>query len=152
MARTVNTAGLRCLIIFIPCIIIVAGFSSCRRTGSAEEKKEAILEHFVVQDIERILVDVSLPLGISIKAWKPYDTHCFLKYSCRQSLQTLVDFYLFDFEQLGWHLLSKFVSNEDALLVFEKPHRICVIILSSLKQEEMVSIDLFVGDRAFVQH
>jgi hypothetical protein len=104
-----------------------------------------------VQQQEARLSDVSIPLGSQprLDDIPIHDTaeHSFLLYDVADTPERIAQFYKLDMERLGWQLQYDRMLDPQ-LLIFEKPHQICTILLKNHESiSDITVLSLFYGKK-----
>jgi hypothetical protein len=99
---------------------------------------------------EARLRDVSLPVGVtaySLSAQKPNEqtAEVIAYYDTDFTQQMLREFYQIDMERLGWKEVKAFVTEQEALLIYETPRKIAAISIRTVQHKYRVVI--FVDQR-----
>jgi len=106
--------------------------------------------------IETRLTDIPVPLGTCPltnyfqKEVEADENGLVLGYVCQLNLESLLRFYRREMSYLGWQCISEVDGNE-ALLLFEKPNRICSVSLrpfQASKNCEYMQLVLSVGEKS----
>lgn len=62
-------------------------------------------------------------------------------FSCKVELALVKDFYLLEMENLGWQKIGQ-LDASDTTLIFQKPKKICVIIIESSSSAEEIIVHI----------
>ncbi len=112
-------------------------------TGGCYKKMSSPV-HFLFLDEAR-LIDIPFPVGSKLYYQENpeySDSHATALYFAHDShLVSLEQFYQSEMERLGWNQLSEFGISDQIVLVFEKPHKICTLIIKPQK------VELFIGPK-----
>jgi hypothetical protein len=112
--------------------------------ASGKEEQEYLLntlqrkQHatYSVRQEEAKLFDVPIPLEVRpLERYIGSDAafpNTFLAYALDTSMLELHSFYITQMERFGWRKVAEFVGPE-VMLVFEKPHRSCMIAIRSVQ-------------------
>jgi len=136
-------------LLFVLLMVAVAG---CRRTAQRQkivEKSRPAATAATLQDAVTVLddmrlVDISVPIGAVV-----YEVTggtlaqpgiMVARYESRFSIDMLGDFYHLDMERLGWQEHALFQQPHEALLLFEKPYRWCMVLIKHTSRGTEVSL------------
>ena len=90
-----------------------------------------------IKAVEAKLSDIPIPLG-SLPVERLFTSETFVYY-IKTPILELKSFYDQEMERHGWDLLAQ-VVREEALLVFDKPHRLAVISLRPQHNKTLIYI------------
>lgn len=112
--------------------------SDLKKTDSSASSSLSTCDKNRLAYHEKKFVDVPLPLSCSKVVG--YDdqvtaTSTSLTRTTSMSAPQLVEFYACMLEQLGWCLKTSTVCPHERVLVWEKPHKLCVISLRTSPQQ-----------------
>lgn len=114
--------------------------------AGATDEEVATQDHVVILDDMRF-VDISIPIGALVyevtggslvRAEGVTVAH----YTSKFSIDMLCDFYHLDMERLGWQEHASFQQPYEALILFEKPYRWCVVLMKHLSRGTEVSLHI----------
>jgi hypothetical protein len=94
---------------------------------------------------EARLIDIAFPVGIVLYNQDEYDSFsshtCAVQFSSTTHHAALKQFYHYEMERLGWKSTGIFSTTDQVVLVFEKPHKMCVVTI------KIGLVELFVGPK-----
>ena len=133
---------MRCLTLLWLCTIFM--LAGCKNKQVASRKKsQALAKHSHYLEIDEArLVDIPFPL--QSKLYGTIDTQSgnqYITFESQLSSENLMSLYHSEMERLGWSESGVFSPDQELLLIYEKPHKICVI--SSLDH----TIKIFLGPK-----
>jgi len=104
--------------------------------NKAELKKSTRNTHQVVNGIsadEAKWFDIPVPLQAVSQGdcLDDQDDRLFVRYSVFLDRQAIVDFYEREMERLGWQHEMESINDQESLLIFSKPTKICAVSLRS---------------------
>jgi len=103
-------------------------------TGCIKESKKGAID---VRECEARLVDIAIPLE-SKPIRKLLSQQTFV-YAIKKTREEIVSFYEQEMERLGWDLLAA-DSNQETLLIFNKPHRVSTVSIRGSGKRKQVYI------------
>ena len=152
--RHCNFFNIRCLLLclWFVTVLILAG---CRRPVALKVSlvgAEKLSSQEMNDELVLAPTDISLPLGLvkyHVGAVKDPSQYVVDYYSSFTPL-AMHDFFELDMERLGWRLLTKFSTNEQLLLLFDKPQTWCIISVAACSTiaTAISKTTIFVGPKA----
>ena len=133
---------MRCLTLWGLCTIFM--LAGCKNKQVASRKKsQAPAEHSHYLEIDEArLVDIPFPLQSKLYGMVDAQSgNQYITFESPLSSESLMSLYHSEMERLGWSELAVFSQNQELALVYEKPHKICMI--NALNQK----IKIFVGPK-----
>lgn len=129
--------------IFFLCLLLTGG---CK-------KKSINQSNFSIDQEEARLIDIPMPLydkwfSMAISEQTKQDSTIF-GYRSPLSSSTIIDFYVYEMERLGWRQLALFQGAE-SLIQFESPTRFCSLSIrpSKLPSKQIYTdVVVFIGQK-----
>jgi hypothetical protein len=113
--------------------------SSCGGSGTLYHKKKTY-DEWIAQEAKLFDVPVLID-AVPEKLSEPDESEITMtvRYRAKSALPDAVEFYEQEMERYGWNLWNSFITQE-ALLIFEKPSKICAILIKPYKDQINVTI------------